>query len=81
MWLLLDLFEVGSEEILVDGDEVVGGVGEMVGGRVNGLGYDCVRDKGVSDGGGKDIAERADCVGCIGVIRECCGSFGLVSVY
>ena len=28
--MLLDLFGVGSEEIVVDGDEEVGGIGEMV---------------------------------------------------
>ena len=52
-WILslLDLFGVGSEEILVDGYEEVGGIGEMVGSRVKGLGYDCVRANGVSDGG------------------------------
>ena len=48
----------------MDGDEEVGGVGEMVGGRVKGLGYDCVRSNGV----GKDIAEHVVCVGCVGVI-------------
>ena len=42
----------GSEEILVDVYEEVGGVGEMVRGRVKGLGYDCVRGNGVSDGCG-----------------------------
>ena len=51
----------------MDGNEEVGGVDEIVGGRVKELGNDCVRCNGISDEGGKDIAARVDCIGCVGV--------------